>query len=185
MVESMGMKDIFGDCERCGKPIALTPVHTIVSKKHYHLGCAPNANDGEFRLRKRPSAYLQGRRDAFEVAASILRDSRDIANGLGPLIATMGMYANAAIATMNRETDMRLKNERELCRVCGGDGSVKIPGGIRVCPACDGDCWEPEVATRALSFDEMLNRIAPILDGTPNAHARAEKIITALFGEPA
>lgn len=40
-----------------------------------------------------------------------------------------------------------------------------------------------EQATRALSFDEMLNKIAPILDGTPNAHAKAEKIITALFGE--
>jgi hypothetical protein len=41
--------------------------------------------------------------------------------------------------------------------------------------------WERE--NRAMSFDEMMNRIAPILDGTPNAHARAEKIITALFGE--
>lgn len=137
----------------------------------------------EFRLRKRSQSYLQGRRDAFEVAAIVLRESRDIANGLGPLIAKMDMYANAAIAVMNRETDMRLKEERELCGVCFGDGSVKIPGGLKVCTVCDGDGWEPPAATRALSFDEMLNRIAPILDGTPNAHARAEKIIVALFGE--
>ena len=40
-------------------------------------------------------------------------------------------------------------------------------------------------ATRALSFDEMLNKIAPYLEGTHDAHARAEKIIRALFGEQA
>lgn len=138
--------------------------------------------DAKFKLRKRSHAYLQGRRDAFEVAAATLRESRDCTTGLGPLIAVMDMYANTAITTMNRETDMRLKGERNLCKVCGGNGSLKIPGGIKVCPVCDGDCWEPEGSTRDLSFEEILNKIAPILAGTPDAHALAEKIITTLFG---
>jgi len=36
--------------------------------------------------------------------------------------------------------------ERELCRECGGNGVVKIPGGISVCPRCAQSCYEPAVA---------------------------------------
>lgn len=32
--------------------------------------------------------------------------------------------------------------DRELCRECGGNGTVRLVGGISVCPRCQGDCWE-------------------------------------------
>ncbi len=32
--------------------------------------------------------------------------------------------------------------ERALCSECHGNGSVRIPGGVSVCPRCDGRCWE-------------------------------------------
>jgi hypothetical protein len=34
-------------------------------------------------------------------------------------------------------------SERELCRLCEGNGSIKIPGGVSVCRRCGGDCYEP------------------------------------------
>ncbi len=33
--------------------------------------------------------------------------------------------------------------ERELCSRCEGNGVIKIHHGVRVCPRCQGDCWEP------------------------------------------
>ena len=36
-----------------------------------------------------------------------------------------------------------MTKDRELCRVCHGNGVVKIPGGVSVCEHCEGDCWEP------------------------------------------
>jgi hypothetical protein len=33
--------------------------------------------------------------------------------------------------------------DRELCRHCNGNGTVKLASGVRVCPRCGGDCWEP------------------------------------------
>lgn len=35
-------------------------------------------------------------------------------------------------------------SERELCRGCKGNGSIKIPGGVSVCRRCGGDCYEPD-----------------------------------------
>ncbi len=32
---------------------------------------------------------------------------------------------------------------KELCRMCEGNGSIKIPGGVSVCRRCGGDCYEP------------------------------------------
>lgn len=32
---------------------------------------------------------------------------------------------------------------KELCRMCEGNGSIKIPGGVTVCRRCGGDCYEP------------------------------------------
>ena len=34
--------------------------------------------------------------------------------------------------------------ERVLCQSCGGNGVVKIAGGIMVCGRCNGDCYEPQ-----------------------------------------
>ncbi len=39
-----------------------------------------------------------------------------------------------------------------LCQKCGGNGVVKIPGGISQCPRCDGRCYEPDAAS---SSDEQ------------------------------
>jgi hypothetical protein len=33
--------------------------------------------------------------------------------------------------------------ERKLCSRCEGNGVIKIHHGVRVCPRCQGDCWEP------------------------------------------
>jgi hypothetical protein len=33
---------------------------------------------------------------------------------------------------------------RALCRLCEGNGSLKIPGGVSVCRRCGGDCYEPD-----------------------------------------
>ena len=34
--------------------------------------------------------------------------------------------------------------QRELCRMCEGNGSLKIPNGVSVCRRCGGDCYEPD-----------------------------------------
>jgi hypothetical protein len=33
--------------------------------------------------------------------------------------------------------------QRELCAHCGGNGVVKLVGGVSVCPRCRGECYEP------------------------------------------
>lgn len=35
-------------------------------------------------------------------------------------------------------------SDRELCRLCEGNGSLKIPGGVSICRRCGGDCYEPD-----------------------------------------
>src|SRR5262245_57420230 len=37
-------------------------------------------------------------------------------------------------------------SELELCKVCEGNGVLKIPGGVSVCPRCRGTCYEPPAA---------------------------------------
>lgn len=39
--------------------------------------------------------------------------------------------------------DQCSSREHELCRVCEGNGVLKIPGGISTCPRCRGTCYEP------------------------------------------
>jgi hypothetical protein len=34
--------------------------------------------------------------------------------------------------------------KRRLCRLCEGNGSIKIPGGVSICRRCGGDCYEPD-----------------------------------------
>ena len=36
----------------------------------------------------------------------------------------------------------RSRAECPLCSECGGNGVVNIPGGISVCPSCNGECYE-------------------------------------------
>ncbi len=33
--------------------------------------------------------------------------------------------------------------ERELCTKCGGNGVLKIPGGVSQCDRCHGEGWDP------------------------------------------
>jgi len=35
----------------------------------------------------------------------------------------------------------RKEAESKLCPTCHGNGTVKIPGGVSVCPTCNGRCW--------------------------------------------
>lgn len=36
-----------------------------------------------------------------------------------------------------------------LCQQCGGNGVIKITGGVSTCPRCEGRCYEPDVASPA------------------------------------
>lgn len=36
-----------------------------------------------------------------------------------------------------------------LCQKCGGNGVIKIQGGVSTCPRCDGRCYDPEAAGAA------------------------------------
>lgn len=48
-----------------------------------------------------------------------------------------------------------MNEQRELCSVCGGNGVVKIPGGVSVCDHCHGDSWEPQ-DTRLAALERQL-----------------------------
>ena len=45
-----------------------------------------------------------------------------------------------------------------LCTRCGGNGVVKIPGGVSTCDRCEGRCYEPEsaVGSRGTGLRERL-----------------------------
>ncbi len=50
--------------------------------------------------------------------------------------AGSALRASSETATGKRWTEV-------LCQKCGGNGVVKIPGGVSQCPRCDGRCYEP------------------------------------------
>lgn len=73
---------------------------------------------------------------------------------------------------------------RELCSACGGNGVVKIPGGISICNRCDGDCYksvESSGASQAGAAAPGVERLIDIpeqtIDTAPpqydNSHADA------------
>jgi RecJ-like exonuclease len=43
-----------------------------------------------------------------------------------------------------------------LCQRCGGDGALRIPGGIRECPACEGDGTGQKAEVRRLQDLDRL-----------------------------
>lgn len=45
---------------------------------------------------------------------------------------------------------------RALCLCCEGNGVIKIPGGVSLCPRCDGDCYDPRVCR---SCDALTARV--------------------------
>jgi hypothetical protein len=55
---------------------------------------------------------------------------------------------------------------RELCATCDGDGTLgrwtdaggNVRRGVKVCPRCDGDCWEPEPIPVAQPPDPLVTR---------------------------
>jgi hypothetical protein len=45
----------------------------------------------------------------------------------------------------------------KLCATCGGNGTLKIPGGVTTCPICDGKCWAESVSVvEGLKVEEGL-----------------------------
>jgi hypothetical protein len=66
------------------------------------------------------------------------RRVEDWADEIGAVVAAL----RAAPAP---EGETPRPRERELCRRCEGNGVVKIPGGVSVCPRCHQDCYEPAV----------------------------------------
>ncbi len=48
-----------------------------------------------------------------------------------------------------------MTSNRPLCSRCGGNGTIKIPGGVSVCPACDGECYgaDPRLADLQRDLD--------------------------------
>ena len=61
--------------------------------------------------------------------------------------------------------------ERQLCRVCAGNGVVQIRGGISTCDHCRGDCWEPadETITRLRAEADQLRAALRRAQGTEAA----------------
>ncbi len=49
----------------------------------------------------------------------------------------------------------RLAAQHELCSECGGNGVLKIHHGVKMCPRCGGECYEPSAppATRLALAD--------------------------------
>lgn len=66
-------------------------------------------------------------------------------------------------------------NERELCGECGGNGVVKIPGGIRVCPKCNGECWAPNSELTALRA-----RVKELEAEKNGAYSERDQLVCAL-----
>jgi hypothetical protein len=44
----------------------------------------------------------------------------------------------------------------QLCGACGGNGVIPIPGGVSVCPHCEGTCYEPIPAPEALVSERTV-----------------------------
>lgn len=63
-------------------------------------------------------------------------------------------------------------SERELCKVCGGNGVVKIPGGISTCDRCKGDCWDPSPARSLRSgLEELITEWRNLATRLDSVHA--------------
>lgn len=55
-----------------------------------------------------------------------------------------------------------------LCQQCGGNGVIKIPGGVSQCPRCDGRCYDPAEAS------------APSAGTWTTQHQQDEAVLTRL-----
>jgi hypothetical protein len=65
------------------------------------------------------------------------------------------------------------QGERRLCAACGGNGVVKIPGGVSVCDRCHGDCWEPPAAVREnKQLRAALERLLTEISNAADSHIR-------------
>ena len=56
------------------------------------------------------------------------------------------------------EDERKSKRWTVLCTKCGGNGVVKIPGGVSTCDRCEGRCYEPESAPADLEAENAKLR---------------------------
>lgn len=81
-------------------------------------------------------------------------------------------------------------SDRALCATCGGNGVVKIPGGVSVCDDCDGECFarppylHPKIAARLTQLrDEMRREAAGVWIETLQVETWADTLDQILSGE--
>jgi hypothetical protein len=74
--------------------------------------------------------------------------------------------------------------ERELCRRCEGNGVIKIPGGVSVCPRCHQDCYEPSAPASPGPTPEGRVDVVfrGLTAGAPDSEAARLMAITGEFG---
>ena len=83
----------------------------------------------------------------LEIACTCgLRDELDTAFTLDQKRMTAALNQCAAAEVSSPASPPRRWTE-VLCTICGGNGVVKIPGGVSQCPRCEGRCYEPETAS--------------------------------------
>jgi hypothetical protein len=68
--------------------------------------------------------------------------------------------------------------QRELCAHCGGNGVVKLVGGVSVCPRCRGECYEPGCSrcaaqsSRLRSLEQRLRDLEGYVQHKPDCWTR-------------
>ncbi len=65
--------------------------------------------------------------------------------------------------------------ERELCTNCGGNGVLKIPGGVSQCDRCNGEGWDPGEPSIPISQLRALRRLAKEATNGWACHARTKR----------
>ena len=106
-----------------GKPKTLRRLRNATTEAERALAEARAAIEGE------PDAAIERLNEQWKARCLVLMGDKD--------------KLKAEISRLNAERVLEAapRKRDELCSTCGGNGSLKIPGGIEVCPACDGRCW--------------------------------------------
>ena len=96
------------------------------------------------RLRELPRFFMSTMKMRMIPAVQLDRSQRERMERDGELWVSdsqLRLELDAVLAAVPGAQEM--PKERELCRLCQGNGVLKIPNGTCVCTRCDGDCWEP------------------------------------------
>lgn len=79
---------------------------------------------------------------------------QDIPSLIAEIEQLRALLASSVVPVTKRWTDV-------LCTKCGGNGVVKIPGGVSECPRCEGRCYEPD----ALASSVVSPKVCPTCQG--------------------